>query len=95
MDRFNHLSDEIVQLQKEQVPPESKKCQQAVKEYWGLIMEFTNGDMGMLPKLIEAGNIDAAANAWEERQKIVNDYLEPALQVYFSKLGVNPFEEAK
>ncbi len=92
MDRFNRLSDEIVQLQKDSVPPESEKCQQIVKEYWGLIMEFTNGDMSMLPKLIEIGNIDTATNAWEERQKIVNDYLNPALQVYFSKLGVNPFE---
>lgn len=95
MDRFNHLSDEIVQLQKENVPPESEKCQQAVKEYWGLIMEFTNGDVSMLPKLMEVGNIDIATNAWEERQKIVNVYLEPALQVYFSRLGTNPFEEAK
>ena len=93
MDRFNCLSDEIVQLQKENVLPESEKCQQAVEEYWGLIMEFINGDMSMLPKLMEIGNIDTATNAWEERQKIVNDYLEPALQVYFSKLGVNPFEE--
>ena len=48
-----------------------------------------------LRQLMEIGNIDTAANAWEERQKIVNDYLEPALQVYFSKLGVNPFEEVE
>ena len=95
MDRFNRLSDEIVQLQKENVPPESEKCQQVVKEYWGLIMEFTNGDMSMLPKLMEVGNIDTATNAWEERQKIVNDYVSPALQVYFSRLGINPFEEVK
>lgn len=95
MDRFNRLSDEIVQLQKEKVSPESEKCQQVVKEYWGLIMEFTNGDMSMLPKLMEVGNIDTATNAWEERQEIVNDYLEPALQVYFSRLGTNPFEEVK
>lgn len=95
MDRFNRLSDEIVQLQKENVPPESEKCQQVVKDYWGLIMEFTNGDMSMLPKLMEVGNIDTATNVWEERQKIVNAYLEPALQVYFSRLGTNPFEEVK
>ena len=95
MDRFNRLSDEIIQLQKENVPPESEKCQQVVKEYWGLIMEFTNGDMSMLPKLMEVGNIDTATNAWEERQKIVNDYIDAALQVYFSRLGTNPFEEVK
>ncbi len=92
VDRFNRLSDEIIELQKASVSPESEKCQRIVKEYWGLITEFTNGDMSMLPKLIEFGNIDTTANAWEERQKIVNDYLETALQVYFSRLGENPFE---
>ena len=95
MDRFNRLSDEIIELQKANVPPESEKCQRIVKEYWGLITEFTNGDMSMLPKLMEVGNIDTAKNAWEERQKIINDYLEPALQVYFSRLGENPFEEVE
>ena len=95
MDRFNRLSDEIVQLQKENVPPESEKSQKVIKEYWGLIVEFTNGDMSMLPKLMEVGNIDIAANAWEERQKIVNDYVGPALQVYFSRLGTDPFEGVK
>ena len=95
MDRFNRLSDEIIELQKASVSPESEKCQRVVKEYWGLIMEFTNGDMSMLPKLTEIGNIDTATNAWEERQKIVNDYLEPALQIYFSRLGENPFEEVE
>ena len=85
MDRFNCVSDEIIQLQKENVPPESEKCQQVVKKYWDLIIEFTNNDMSMLPKLMEIGNIGTATNAWEERQKTVNSYLEPALQVYFSK----------
>ena len=95
MDRFNRLSDEIVQFQKENVPPESETCQRVVKEYWSLIMEFTNGDMSMLSKLMEIGNIDTATNVWEKRQKIINKYLEPALQVYFSKRGVNPFEEVE
>ncbi len=95
MDRFNRLSDEIIKLQKAGVSPESEKCQRIVKEYWGLVMEFTNGDMSMLPKLTEIGHIDTAANVWEERQKIVNDYVEPALQIYFSRLGENPFEGAE
>ena len=92
INRFHYLSDKILKLQKENAPPESEKCQQAVKEYWDMIMEFTNGDMSMLPKLMEVGNIDTATNAWEERQKMINGYLEPALQAYFSRLGENPFE---
>lgn len=95
IDRFNRLSDEIIQLQKENVPPESEKCQQITQSYWNFIMEFTGGDMTMLPKLGEIGNIDNAANEWEEKQKLVNDYLEPALQIYFSRLGSDPFEEVE
>ena len=95
MDRLNRLSDQIVELQKENVPAESEQCQQVVQEYWSLIMEFTDGDMSMLPKLMEIGNIDTASNAGEEKQKIVNDYLGPALQVYFSRLGTNPLEEVE
>ena len=95
MDRLNCLSNQIVDLQKENVPAESEQCQQVVQEYWSLIMEFTNGDMSMLPKLMEVGNIGIATNAWEEKQKIVNDYLGPALQVYFSRLGTNPLEEVE
>ncbi|HBI74487.1 MAG TPA: MerR family transcriptional regulator [Lachnospiraceae bacterium] len=93
MDRFNRLSDEILQLQKEDVPPESEKCQQLTKTYWDLIVEFTNGDMSMLPKLMEIGNFENAANEWEEKQAIIGAYLEPALGIYFSSIGVNPFEE--
>ena len=95
MARFNHLSDEIVRLHKEKVSPESEESQKIVGEYWGLIMEFTNGDMNMLPKLMEVGNIDMATNSWEERQKIVNDYVGPALEIYFKRMGINPFEKVK
>lgn len=95
MNRFNRLSDKIVQMKEENVPPESEKCQQVTKEYWDLIMEFTGGDMSMLPKLMEMGDIAIASNEWEEKQKMVSDYMEPALQIYFTRLGVNPFGEAE
>ena len=55
MDRLNRLSDQIVELQKEMYQLKANNCQQVVQEYWSLIMEFTNGDMSMLPKLMEIG----------------------------------------
>lgn len=91
--RFNQIGDEILQLQEAGIPPESEESQQLAEKYWSLIMEFTGGDMGMLPKLVEIGSIDCAQNAWEERQKLVNSYMEPALQIYFARLGANPFGE--
>ncbi len=95
MNRFNFFTEQFLQLQKEKVAPESDKCQELVKEYWALITEFTNGDMSMLPKLMKVGKINKATNDWEERQKKVNDYIGPALEIYFSRLGENPFEGGK
>lgn len=95
LERFNRLSDEILQLQKENVPPESERCQKLTKAYWDLIIEFTNGDMSMLPKLMEIGNFENASNEWEKKQAIVTAYLESALGIYFASSGANPFEEAQ
>ena len=95
LERFNDLSDALYQLQKDHIPSESEQCQQLIKSYWELIMEFTDGDMSMLPKLMEIGNFNNAENEWEEKQKAVNPYIESALEIYFSKLGTNPFESNK
>ena len=95
LNRFNRLCEEFLLLQKNNVPPESEESQQLTKAYWDLIIEFTDGDMSMLPKLMEIGSFGNASNEWEENQKLVNPYLEPALGIYFSKLGVNPFEEVE
>lgn len=93
MARFNRLSDEIIQLKKDNVPHQSEKCQEKAKEYWELIMEFTGGNMSMLPELVAMGSVENAENEFDKKQKEVNDYLEPALQIYFSKLGIDPFKE--
>lgn len=95
MDRFKSLNDEIVQLHKDNVPPESEKCQQITKNYWDLIIEFTGGDKSMIRKLMEIGSIDNSTNEWGEKQKIVNNYLESALQIFFKRQGVNPLGEVE
>ena len=55
-------------------------------------MEFTNGDMSLLPKLMEMGKIQNATNEIEEKQVEINDFLDSALEFYFSTLQQNPFE---
>lgn len=95
MKRFQQLCDKILNLQKDQVSPDSEKCQRVTEDYWNLIEEFTNGNMSMLPKLMKIGDIDRAANEWEEKIKRVNEFMEPALQIYFSKKGMDPFGEVE
>ena len=94
IETFNRLQDEAIQLQKDGVPPESERGQNLAKTFWEMILEFTGGDMSMLPKLIEMGNFDGLENEWKQKQAIVNAYIEPALDAYFTKLGIHPFEEA-
>lgn len=92
--KLNDLFTEIINLQKKKVPPESDKSQQIAKEYWELLMEFTDGDLSMFPQLMKVA--DAASTTSEEQEeklKIVKEYIEPALEIYFSRLGVNPFQE--
>ena len=93
MSRFTKLQDRAVQLQNAGIPADSKEGQKFAKVYWDMITEFTGGDMSMLSKLMKFGqdvNIDPK---WEEKQKAANDYVGQALDVYFSRLGTDPFGE--
>lgn len=91
MESFTRLGDEIVQLKADQVPPDSEEGQKLAEKFWNLIMEFADGDMSILPKLMEIGqDMD---NEGKPRQDIINSYIEPALASYFAKMGVNPLPE--
>lgn len=103
--RFHSLCDVIMQMHNDGVPPESEPCQQIAKQYWEMIMEFTGGDEDILSSLMklgdsdpgeapaDAGDCSAADRAWAQRQAQVNDYLAPALELYFSRQGIPPLKE--
>lgn len=95
MDAFNRLQDEIVELNNSGVLPDSEMAQDAAKRFWQMVMDFTNGDMSILPGIINIGNANYGDNDWGQKQTIVNDYIEKSLDIYFTKLGINPFENAE
>ena len=95
LSRFQQMTEALLQLQAAGVPPESAACQQLVEAYWALIQEFTKGDMSLLPGLVAVGNIDQAENQMEEKQKQLNGYLGPALEIYFAKLAMTLFRSRK
>jgi len=37
-------------------------------------------------------NADGDNDEWKKKQELANKFIEPALGIYFTKLGVNPFE---
>lgn len=93
MATFNRLQGEALRLQRDGVPPESEKGRAFAKAYWAMITEFTGGDWSMLPKLMELGSFDGLENEWKQQQMAANAFIEPALDAYFTRLGINPFEE--
>ncbi len=93
IEAFTRLRDRALRLQKEKIPPESEEGQKFAKEFWNMVMEFTGGDTDLLPNLVELGKFEGMENEWQEKQRLANEYIEPALGVYFERLGLNPFEE--
>lgn len=93
MNKFNLICEEAWKLKKEGILPEDERAQDLAEQYWEMIMEFTNGDMSLLPNLMEVGQFKGADNEWTQKQADITEYIGRLLDVYFSNLGVNPFEE--
>ena len=92
IETITRLLNEAVRLQNGGVPPESREGQKLAGEFWDMVLAFTGGDMDMLPKLIETGSVDGPDNEWKQMQLALNTFMGPALEFYFTKRGINPFE---
>ncbi len=93
LNKFLQLQDQAVQMLKDGVPAKSQRGLEFAKAYWNLIIEFTDGDATMLPKLMEMGQSDEFDQEWKQKQVTANAFIEPALDAYFSTLGIDPFQE--
>ena len=69
------------------------EAQKAAQKFWNIVMEFTNGDMSLLPELMKFNDQLDEQNEWTKKQRIANDYIQPALEIYFQNAGVDPFKE--
>ena len=92
MNRFQKLQEEAIRLCEAKVPADSEQGQHFAEIYWKMITEFTGGDLSMLSKLVEVGKFEGTDPKWQEKQAMANEYVGQVLDVYFSRLGVNPFQ---
>ena len=82
--------------------PDDPRTLTLAGRFWDLVEEFTGGDMSMLPKLMELGSLENSPadslteteSDWARRQNIINEYLQPALGLYFQRIGLDPFAES-
>ena len=93
MNRFQKLQEEAIRLYIAKVPADSEQGQHFAEIYWKMITEFTGGDLSMLSKLVEIGKFEGTDPKWQEKQAMANEYVGQVLDAYFSRLGVNPFQE--
>ena len=89
INKVNVIFEKAASAVKNGVTPDSEQGQVIAKEFWQLITEFTDGDMSMLPQLMNLENVQVDNG---EMQNILNSFIEPALGSYFNNLGINPFE---
>ena len=96
MDMFTRLQERAVELQSGGICPESEEGMNFAREYWGMVMEFTEGDMGLLSKLIdlskalEKESAKCPGSACIKKQIDANTFIGLALDAYFTKLDDDP-----
>ncbi len=96
MGTMSRLISEMEELQRNEIPPESARGQAFAKKWWDMVIDFTGGDMSLLPGLIQmAGNMENDDAVGAKRWQVIEPFLEQALSSYFTKIGYNPFEGAK
>lgn len=95
MRKFEKMQKEALLLQDAGVPAQSEEGQKFAKAYWEMITEFTNGDLHVLEKLMalgmELGQSQEQTSNGQALQNAAMDYVQQALDHYFTQLGKDPF----
>jgi DNA-binding transcriptional MerR regulator len=82
---FKQLDD----LYRKGTDPKSKEGQQLAKDWWNMVMNFTNCDINLLKPLLQAGK---DINNWPEEANNAKEYIEnflvKALNIYLSNNGI-------
>ena len=92
INKFNMILQKIEEYTQKGIEPTGKQGQTNAKEFWQLITEFTGGDMSLLPQLMNFRNMQTDDEQYINMQITLNNFIEPALNTYFTNSGTNPFE---
>lgn len=87
---YLHLLDEACLFVRRGESPESASSMALAEKWWNMIMDFTGGDMTLLPKL-ESFNSDKTG--WDkelaQKQYEVDDFIGKVLDCYLKKQGMH------
>ena len=91
IDGFMALQQRAIELLRDGASPDSPEGIAFGEKFWSMIVDFTGGDMSMLPKLMEAGSFTGADPSFQDRVQEANAFIGPALEAYFKATGTDPF----
>lgn len=88
--KWQSLCEETAKLVNEGEPPEGERGQEVAQRWWTMVMDFTGGDMSLLPELQKFNESKEAWNTeYRQKQAAVDEYIGVALGVYFQKKGIS------
>lgn len=84
---YKEVLEEALILKQKEEPPESDISFVLAKKWWDMIMDFTGGDMSLIPELEKFNaNRGEWGNDFADKQKEVESFMEEALKHYLTKL---------
>jgi len=82
---FQNCIEEIIQLKNSGKSPDSEEGQLAAKKWWDMVIDFTGGDMQLLPKIYDFYlTHDNWDKEWQDKWYSAEDFITSALGIYLN-----------
>ncbi len=83
--KLNELCDQAVKLCESNISPESELGLSFAKEWWDMVMEFTKGDMSLIPELQKfSSNRDSWDNDLKLKFEVADTFISKSLEAYLA-----------
>ncbi|MBC5580189.1 MerR family transcriptional regulator [Anaerofilum sp. BX8] len=90
LESYHSMVDEILALKQAGCAPENEEAIDLGRRWWQMILEFTGGDMDLLPKLMDFNQSKAGwAAGMAEKQSEIDAYMGALLGAYFEREGIH------
>ncbi len=88
--KYNTVLESTIALQQSGISPESTEGMALAKQWWDMIMDFTGGNLSLLPELMK---FNESKQGWDEtvaeKQKQADGFIGQALAAFFAQQGVH------
>ncbi|MCG8483942.1 MAG: hypothetical protein MJA31_11580, partial [Clostridia bacterium] len=96
-DEYHRLTKAFIIAKENGYPADSDHVQGLTNDYWNMVMEFTGGDMSLIPELEK---FNENKDNWKDEtmrknHQLAEKYIEKAFMVYLSKNNMNLMEGKK